>query len=64
MKTDSSVVRLTKGLQRLIAPVGMVMYAYEVETKQKEKLPDIKKKSSPYMFWYSGTKHWIHDLWE
>ena len=22
----------------------MVMYAYEVETKQKEKLPDIKKK--------------------
>ena len=24
--------------------MGMVMYAYEVETKQKEKLPDIKKK--------------------
>ena len=42
----------------------MVMYAYEVETKQEEKLPDIKKKTSPYMFWYSGTKHWIHDLWE
>ena len=44
------MVRLTKGLQRLIAPMGMVMYAYEVETKQKEKLPDIKKKTSPYMF--------------
>ena len=42
--------------------LGMVMYANEVETKEKEKLPDIKKKTSTYMFWYSGTKHWIRDL--
>ena len=30
--------------------LGMVMYANEVETKEKEKLPDIKKKTSTYMF--------------
>ena len=35
---------------------GYGKYAYEVETKQKEKLPDIKKKLHQIMSWYSGTK--------
>ena len=30
----------------------MVMYAYEVQTKQKEKLPDIKKNFTIYVLMF------------